>query len=133
MALGRSGSQRIDIPHEPGQWMAFQRLGALELDTRTAPDGDLCADGWMAMKPGERFALCLRWLEACLVGWSYDAPLDADTRALLDAPTLLWAYLAAVTHNYEAVAVAKEPSSSPSTAISTTSPEPDAPIGGDSV
>ena len=130
MALGRSGSQQVPIPHEPGEWMKFQRLGALELDTRIAEGGDLCMDGWNTMKPGERFALSHRWIAECLVGWSYPEPLTEETRAQLDAPTLLWAYLAAVEHNFTAAAAAKRPSSSPSTDGLTASPASDAPASG---
>ena len=130
MALGRSGWGRVDIPHEPGQWMLFQRLPAIELDQRGATGGDLCTDGWLAMTLGERFALCLKWLEACVVGWSYPDPCTSETRAQLDAPTLLWAYLAAVKHNFEAAAAEKEPGSLPSIATLTVSPEPGGPIAG---
>jgi len=130
MALGKSGGQQFPIPHEPGEWMTFQRLGALELDTRTSEGGDLCSDGWAAAKVGERFAIALRWMEAVLVGWSYPEQVTAETRALLDAPTLLWAYVTAVTHQYEAAAAEKKPDLSPSIAISTENPGPDAPTVG---
>ena len=101
MALGRSGGRQFPIPDEPDQWMTFQRLSALELEERSAGGGDLSAETWSTASAGDRFRLALRWLESCLVAWSYPEPLTEDTRARLDAPTLLWAYVTAVQHNYE--------------------------------
>ena len=126
MALGRSGvGPRVDIPHEPGEWMAFQRLSALEIETRTRSGGDLATDTWVSMAVGERFALALRWVAECLVAWSYPEPVSEETCARLDAPTLLWAYIAVVKHNFVGETPEEKKSDSPSsTATSTTTVSP---------
>jgi hypothetical protein len=111
--------------------MVFQRLSAHELEQRTAPGGDLCTDGWNEATLGERFAICHRWLEACLTGWSYTDALSGETRALLDAPTLMWAYVAAVRHNYEGETPEEKKADSPgSTATSTGTLAPVVPMPG---
>ena len=121
MALGRSGvGTRVDIPHEPGEWMAFQRLPALELEMRTMEGGDLATDAWDTMTTKNRFTLALRWLAECLVGWSYPEPVSEETRVRLDAPTLLWAYIAAVKHNYIAETPEEKKSASPSSIVTST-------------
>ena len=131
MGLGRSEGRRFPVPHEDGQWFAFQRLAAVELDRRTAAGGDLCADGWLTATMGERFALCLLWLETCLTGWSYAELVNAENLARLDAPTLLWAYQKAVSHNYGLETPEEKKADSPSsTPISTTNPEPAVPMRG---
>jgi hypothetical protein len=100
--------------------MAFQRLSALELETRTQAGGDLATDAWDAMTAGERFALALRWLAECLVGWSYPEPVSEETRVRLDAPTLIWAYIAAVKHNFLAETPEQKKSDSPSSTATST-------------
>ena len=131
MGLGRSEGRPFPVPHEDGQWFAFQRLAAVELDRRTAADQDLYTEGWSTATLGERFALCLRWLETCLTAWSYPEPLNTETRVLLDAPTLLWAYQKAVAHNYGMETPEEKKVDSPgSTPISTTSPAVPVPTTG---
>lgn len=101
MALSKTGAATPKaIPHEPGEWMAFRRLSAYELDERMAEGGDLCVTGWGAMTLRERFDLAQRWVAACVTGWSYAEAYTAEARAQLDAPTLLWAYTTAVAHNH---------------------------------
>jgi hypothetical protein len=111
--------------------MDFSRLPAYELEERAAAGGDLCSDTWADMSMRERFDLAHRWLSACLCGWSYTEPLTDEMRRSLDAPTLLWAYTAAVAHNFLAeTPEEKKADSPPSTPISTASPAPDAPAPG---
>lgn len=101
MGLSSRGTAiQIPIPHEPGEWMAFRRLSAYELDERTAKGGDLCTDGWADLTMKQRFDLCHRWLSACGAGWSYAEPFTEESRRELDAPTLLWVYQTLVPFNY---------------------------------
>lgn len=103
MGLSKTGTAtQKAIPHEPGEWMAFRRLSAYELEARTEPGGDLSAADWNTMTMHQRFDLAHRWLAACVTGWSYTEPCTEEVRLQLDAPTLLWAYTAAVAHNYVA-------------------------------
>ena len=117
MALGKRGAAaRKVIPHEPQEWMEFIRLSAYELEERSKPGGDLASETWGAMSMRERFDLAHRWLGACLVAWSYPETLTDEARAQLDAPTLLWAYTAAVAHNFVGeTPEEKKPDSPPST------------------
>lgn len=127
----RSTPEQKPIPHEPGQWFAFVRLPAYELEERTKDGGDLSANGWETMSMRERFDLAHRWLTAVLVGWSYQEPLTDETRQQLDAPTLLWAYLAAAKHNFMAESLEEKKADSPaSTPGSTATPAPSAPTPG---
>jgi hypothetical protein len=67
MALVTSQRIRKDIPHEPGEWIEFRPLKVAEAGGLTAD-----ADGGVVM------------LTRCIVGWSYDAPCDAENIATLD-------------------------------------------------
>ena len=118
MGLSKTGqATRKPIPHEPTEWMDFSRLSAYELDERMAAGGDLSNEGWSTFTLRERFDLAQRWVATCVVGWSYKEPYTPESRALLDAPTLLWAYTTAVAHNFEAeTPEEKKPDSAPSTA-----------------
>jgi hypothetical protein len=96
MAFLKSRSMRFPVPNEPGEWMAFRRLSEQELEART----DLSMEGWDSKDNPARFELALAWLEACLVAWSYEDPCTVETcRTMLDRPTLVWAFMKAMSHS----------------------------------
>jgi hypothetical protein len=71
-------NKRIDIPHEPGQWIEIQRLAWSELpmgSVRTDPRGYMLA----------LFA-------AAVTAWSYPAPVK-DSLEYLDDITAGWLYV----------------------------------------
>ena len=95
MASLKSRSQKFPVPNEPGEWMAFRRLSEQEIQTRT----DLSTEQFSDLDTPARFALALAWLQATLVEWSYDEPCTVETcREMLDRPTLVWAFLKAMSH-----------------------------------
>jgi len=88
MALVTSQRIRKEIPHESGEWIEFRPLKVAEAGGLTAD-----ADGGVVM------------LTRCIVGWSYDAPCDAENIATLDIGTATWALgvISEVSHLSEAV------------------------------
>ena len=118
MALGKRGAAaRKAIPHEPTEWMEFRRLPAYELDERCAawrrPGlGRLGRDvDARAVRPGASVARGLPGRRGAI-----PEPLTEEARLQLDAPTLLWAYTAAVAHNFVGeTPEEKKPDSPPST------------------
>jgi len=69
--------KRLDIPHEPGQWIEIQRLAWSELPMRS-----------MVSDPT---AYMLDLFRAAVVAWSYTEPV-ADSLAYLDDVTAGWLY-----------------------------------------
>ena len=108
--------------------MAFRRLSEREIQARA----DLSTETFADMDTPARFELALAWLQACLVGWSYDEPCTEETcRALLDRPTLVWAFMKAMSHSLGMETAEEKKADSPSsTPISTTNPEPAVPMRG---
>jgi len=79
---------RRDIPGEAGQWMEFQRLSTRQLSQRP----DLSTKRWSELSEAEQVALSLRWMEACVVGWSFEAPCAAESMGdLVEPMTAIWA------------------------------------------
>lgn len=108
--------------------MAFRRLSERELQART----DLSTERFSDLDTPARFELALAWLEATLVSWSYEEPCTAATcRELLDRPTLVWAFLKAMSHSLGMETAEEKKADLPgSTPISTASPAPAAPATG---
>jgi hypothetical protein len=86
---------RRDIPDTPGHWMEFRRLSTRELIQRKAElRHNWERDGTI----GDQLAIALPWVEACVSGWSFDAPCDPATMAdLLEPLTVIWAGTTAAT------------------------------------
>jgi len=128
MASLKSRSQSFPVPDEPGEWMAFRRLSEQELQQRT----DLSTETFSDLDTPARFELALAWMQATLVSWSYDEPCTVETcRALLDRPTLVWAFLKTMAHSLGMETAEEKKADSPgSTPISTASPAPAAPATG---
>lgn len=100
-------SQRVEIPHEPGEWVELKPLSWTDLErARTArlksvvetmrdaaeviallqgrtPDAVPDTD---PLSPYDRATI----LKAGIVGWSYGAPLDEENLASLDEETAVW-------------------------------------------
>jgi hypothetical protein len=146
MASLKSRSQQFPVPNEPGEWMAFRRLSEQELQDRMAegtpnlppddpkfePPGDLYVGKFSDLDTPERFELALAWLKACLVKWSYEEPCtEATCREFLDRPTLVWAFMKAMSHSLGMETAEEKKADSPgSTPISTASPAPAVPATG---
>ena len=127
MASLRSRLRRFPVPDEPGEWMAFRRLSEEELLERA----DLGLEGFLDLSPVAQFDLSLRWLEACLREWSYEEPCEPASFRLLDRPTLVWAFLKAMSHTHGRETPEEKKADLPSsTATSTASQAPDAPTPG---
>ena len=124
MASLKSRATHFPVPNEPDEWMAFRRLSEREIQSRQ----DLSTEAFSELDTPARFELALRWLEACLVGWSYDEPCTVETcRALLDRPTLVWAFLKALSHSLGMETLEEKKVDSPaSIGISTGNPAPSA-------
>lgn len=139
MALITGKTERVDVPHEPGGWMAFRRLsasqmrdkGLLSLAALTASPAAGATIAEQEAIEASRVDGALAWVRACLVDWSYDEPFTLVAIDRLDAPTLVWASITAfrLTHGLESVAE-KNADSPDSTAGSTGNPAPSAPTTG---
>lgn len=69
--------KRLDIPHEPGQWIEIQRLAWSELPQRSVVSD---VTGYM-----------VELFRAAITAWSYAEPV-ADNVAYLDDTTAGWLY-----------------------------------------
>ena len=65
--------RRVPIPHEPGEWIELK-----------PPTGGQ----WAAALKDD--AAPSEYLRTCVTGWSYDAPVNAETIADLDIATSAW-------------------------------------------
>lgn len=100
-------SKRLDVPHEPGEWIEIRRLAACEL-----PAYERIADA------GTRGQATLDLFNGAIVAWSYDAPVSPETVRMLDAPTALWLLQEINRINWSREGDAELfPSSSPSSAL----------------
>lgn len=107
MALTHKVTTRIDLPHEPGQWIEARLPSKLILDRaeqarqrRAAQMArDFGADMFQALRgltvdAAEREAApgdSVDWytlLTDCITAWSYDEPVSADAIGGLDAETV---------------------------------------------
>jgi hypothetical protein len=81
MLLTNDCTKRFDIPHEPGEWVEIRRLSGYQTHTLIDAKATLADDpvNW-----------AYRWMEACVVVWSYAEPVSPDTLKRLDAATSIW-------------------------------------------
>ena len=101
MAL--STEEQLELPHEPGAWIRVQYPGFVLMEKsrhqrilqqvelyRAA--GDVLSKLPSAETPTDPGPLnefhIATLLEGCIVGWSYDAPVDAENIAKLDEETV---------------------------------------------
>jgi hypothetical protein len=68
MALLKPTTKRLNIPHEPGEWIEIRRLSSM---------GNL-DPGEMAKGREERFLEWGRLYVGAIVAWSYPDPITAD-------------------------------------------------------
>ena len=139
MALISGRVERVDIPHEPGEWFEFRRLSAAQTRERkllsfaalTATAADAATVEEREAIEAARVFTALEWARACVVDWSYTVPFSVEAIDLLDAPTLVWASVTAfrLTHGLETV-TEKNGASPASTASSTGSLAPPVPTPG---
>jgi hypothetical protein len=91
MALLKPTTKRLDIPHEPGEWVEIRRLSSL---------GGLDPDE-MSKGRVRRLEELARYFVSAIVAWSYPEPATTDVIAGipnvhgdreggLDATTSLW-------------------------------------------
>lgn len=68
-------SERLAIPHEPGEWMEFRSLTRAE---------------WKRIKDLDDTALTDAATQQALVAWSYPAPITPESIGQLDMLTSNW-------------------------------------------
>lgn len=139
MALIQATVERVDIPHEPGQWFEFRRLSAaqtrerklLSLAALTVALSEAATLEEREAAEAARVGLALDWTRACVVGWSYETPFSLEAIELLDMTTLVWACVTAFQRTYGLESVAEKNGDSPgSTASSTRTLAPSVPTSG---
>jgi hypothetical protein len=116
MLVGTTDTERVDIPHESGQWMEFKLLSGRELDEAEQAQtkrflrmvagmdaGTLDAMRKMSGSPAADARPDTydkeKLVEHGVVAWSYDEPCTAAKKALLDARTRDWAAAAIIERN----------------------------------
>ena len=114
MALVGREIERVEIPHEDGQWVELRALSGAELDeaerrnTRRVLEMvqgvDLGSIPTTGQDPDERERRRAAYepetlIRHALVGWSYAEPCDDEHKALLDAPTRAWLVEAILERN----------------------------------
>lgn len=72
--------KRLDIPHEPGQWIEVQRLAWSEMPSFQLRVSDL--HGYIAAA-----------FKSAVVAWSYPEPVTPEHLACLDDTTAGWLYV----------------------------------------
>ena len=110
MALTTSFSKRVEIPHEPGEWMEVKRLSwrqedmAKEIKAENllkqmkAMGPDMVASvrktarGQEAPKDRKADLDQLFVLQAGIISWSYDEEVSQETIERLDSETADWAF-----------------------------------------
>lgn len=110
MAIITGITKRVDIPHEPNEWMELRRLSwrQLELAETVGSEealkrvkkmgGDMLASLQKMNKKTEQVAdPSARYdqgtvLEAGIVNWSYDAEVNKENIDNLDSETAKWAF-----------------------------------------
>jgi len=93
MGLCSLTTRRLDIPGEPGQWIEIKPLSAKLLHSITLEakrDAKAAIDADETDTDAEGYALSSRMLNAAIVAWSYDAPVDRDHVDDLEISTTTW-------------------------------------------
>lgn len=108
MALVTQITKRLDIPHEPGEWMEIKKLSWAQLENASNIASE--ASFTMLKKMGGDLLSAIRdmdiqqeknaeakydkgaVLECGIVRWSYDAKVSKETIAQLDEETAAWAF-----------------------------------------
>jgi hypothetical protein len=91
VALCSLTTRRLDVPHEPGEWVEVRPLSAKNLRVmdkaaKTAARGpDAVLD-----ETEYGYELTTRMLDAAIVAWSYGAPVSPENVADLDLATTVW-------------------------------------------
>ena len=108
MLVGTDDTERVDIPHEPGQWMEFRLLSGRELDEAEQAQTRRFLQMVAGMDAGTLDAMRNlsgtsradvrpdtydkeKLVEYGVAAWSYGVPCDAAGKAQLDARTRDWA------------------------------------------
>lgn len=108
MALVSGITKRVDIPHEPDEWMEFRKLSwrQMELANEIAMEDSLKrvkslgGDMLKALREsatqqnqpeGQQYDRAAV-LQAGIVRWSYDAEVTNENIDLLDEETAVWAF-----------------------------------------
>ena len=115
MLVDKSKTERLDIPHEPGEWIDIRAVTGAELDesgdqvttkvvhqfadqlssilsARRDPDQKKSSD----RKAGYDPAILLNY---AITAWSYPVPVTKDSIALLDGKTRDWIWEEVVNRN----------------------------------
>lgn len=73
-------TRRVDIPHEPGQWVEITRLAWSEMPT-------------FQLRATDLHAYIAALFAKAVTGWSYDVPPTPENLAYLDDTTAGWLYI----------------------------------------
>lgn len=77
MALVKKQIKRLEIPHEPGEWMDVRvPLAAGDMAGLTAADGEI--------------GMSLDLMVSVVQAWSYPEDISRETIDLLDLDTMVW-------------------------------------------
>lgn len=108
MAIVSKATKRIEVPHEPGQWMEIRKLSWRQLEAAS----DVATEAAMKRmkEAGPEMMAALRKLvegqvsgqqasnydrhavlKSGIAGWSYDEPVSDENIDLLDEETAKWA------------------------------------------
>ncbi len=95
MAVLSKVARRVDIPHEPGEWMEVLELSNVDLmacrrDAWKAIAFDFVGDEEMKEEQVD-FETGVLLLERGIVAWSYDAECSTENKRNLDSKTMMWA------------------------------------------
>lgn len=74
--INSSNTKRLDIPHEPGQWVEVRPLTAGDIE-------GLSVDG-------SQVKVSIEALAAIISAWSYDEPVSLENVRRLDLDTFTW-------------------------------------------
>lgn len=88
MALCSLTTRKLDIPHEPGQWVEIRPLSTAAL--REAIKQALEVVGGDDLNREYGYELTARMLRVAIVSWSYEPMPDDKTIADLDLKTTRW-------------------------------------------
>jgi len=119
MLIDRTRKERLDVPHESGEWVEIRQLTGAELDeasdkvtnkmmaqfgpnleslmkvSRQAREQEVAASADDRKQLYDADTV----LNSAEVGWSYGAPVSPDNIALLDAVTRDWLWAEVVKRN----------------------------------
>jgi len=88
-------TNRVEVPHEPGEWFEFRDLSPIEQMECRRDAWQRVALGFVADETEKEaqvaFETSVLMLERGVAGWSYDVPCTPENVRRLDIATMTWA------------------------------------------